>query len=234
MERFRRRLHALASSRGRVRQRCVSAAAATMGSPFCSHEACAVRSSQHRRPGGRRRRGGAAPDLAAVDVPQASVRLVACSMAAHEAAFKGRMLRLARRGANEDALHAARAHRRRGLRAREGARPRRAGGARGPGSAPSATARRCKGLPRNAIHRMRVDFRWYDADGEVVARARRRSRACRQFEALPNLGVAIVGSPPTKGGVRRYRARVVNVGGRAQRVTGTAVRFGWTAACWTP
>jgi hypothetical protein len=81
-----------------------------------------------------------------------------------------------------------------------------------------------KGLPQNAIHKMRVDFRWYGTDGEVLSRARRKSRACRQFVALPNLGVAIVGSAPTRvRGVRRYRVRVAN-SGRAS-VTGATLRF---------
>jgi hypothetical protein len=166
---------------------------------------------------------GAPPDLAAADVPQASVRLVACSMDAHEAAFKGRMLRIAgaeRMGMRFTLLERTGAPGFTPVKAPGLGRWRRSR----PGVGTFGYRQAVKGLPQNAIHRMRVDFRWYDADGEVVARARRRSRACRQFQALPNLGVAIVGSAPTTvRGVRRYRVRVVNAG-RAQ-VTGTAVRF---------
>jgi CARDB protein len=37
---------------------------------------------------------------------------------------------------------------------------------------------RVRGLRENAYYRARVDFRWLDADGDVVRRARRRSKPC--------------------------------------------------------
>jgi subtilase family serine protease len=58
-----------------------------------------------------------------------------------------------------------------------------------------------------------VDFRWYDADGTELARARQRSGRCRQFERLPNLVVRIGSVTPTSvNGVVRYEALVTNTG----------------------
>jgi CARDB len=162
----------------------------------------------------------AAPGAAA---PQASVRLVSCSVDTHEAAFKGRMTRIA--GAERMAMRFT-------LLERTGSAGYRPVNAPGlgrwrrsrPGVGTFGYRQALKGLPQNAIHRMRVDFRWYAGDGEVLSRVRRTSRACRQFLALPNLGVSIVGSGPTQvKGVRRYRVRVVN-DGRAE-VSGASVRF---------
>jgi CARDB len=59
-----------------------------------------------------------------------------------------------------------------------------------------------------ARYRMLVRFRWVDADGDVVARARARSRACRQPDHRPNLklrGLTVEG-----GG--RYVLQVANTG----------------------
>ena len=70
-----------------------------------------------------------------------------------------------------------------------------------------------RNLPENASHRVRVDFRWYAADGLQVAHAKRRSARCRQFVELPNLVARIAavdaGMVP---GVVRYEARVTNTG----------------------
>ena len=155
--------------------------------------------------------------------PQASVKLVACSVAAHEAAFKARMLRVAgteRMGMRFTLLERTSAAGFVPVKAPGLGRWRRSR----PGVGTFGYRQAVKGLPQNAIHKMRVDFRWYGADGDVLSRARRTSRACRQFEALPNLGVAIVGSASTRThGVRRYRVRVANAG-RAP-VTGATVRL---------
>jgi hypothetical protein len=70
-----------------------------------------------------------------------------------------------------------------------------------------------RGLRYGRVYRARVSFRWYSASGEIVERARRTSRACQQFEELPNLTSAVSGTEPTKvPGVFRYRMRVSNTG----------------------
>jgi hypothetical protein len=46
-----------------------------------------------------------------------------------------------------------------------------------------------RALSEAAAYRMSVEFRWYDADGEVVREVLRRSRRCRQPGRLPNLKV---------------------------------------------
>jgi CARDB len=68
-------------------------------------------------------------------------------------------------------------------------------------------------LPENAIYRMRVDFRWFAPDGSVLLHLQRNSPSCRQFAALPNLRVELLGAGLTKvPGVVRYRALVGNAG----------------------
>jgi hypothetical protein len=70
-----------------------------------------------------------------------------------------------------------------------------------------------RGLQPGAAYRTRVEFRWYDADGNRIATVRRRSPPCRQFEALPNLGVTLVAAEPgARAGVARYRLRLTNSG----------------------
>ncbi|MGH2780943.1 MAG: CARDB domain-containing protein [Thermoleophilaceae bacterium] len=70
-----------------------------------------------------------------------------------------------------------------------------------------------RGLRRGAVYRMRVSFRWYSADGELVERRRRRSRACRQYVALPNLTSRLVRAERTTvPGVLRYVTEVSNRG----------------------
>ncbi len=165
----------------------------------------------------------AAPEPGAADAPQASVKLVGCSVATHEAAFKARMVRIAgsrRMGVRFTLLERTDASGFTAVKAPGLGRWRRSRSGVGTFGYRQAV----KGLPANAIHRMRVDFRWYGADGKVLSRTRRTSRSCRQFEALPNLAVSIVGSAKTRvQGVRRYRVQVVNAGRAA--VSGAAVRF---------
>jgi CARDB len=70
-----------------------------------------------------------------------------------------------------------------------------------------------RGLRHGRVYRARVTFRWHSATGEIIARTRRTSRACRQFEELPNLTSAVTGIEPTKvPGVFRYMMRVSNTG----------------------
>jgi CARDB len=83
---------------------------------------------------------------------------------------------------------------------------------------------RVRGLVDGSFYRTQVDFRWYDSDGELVHRARRRSRTCNQAGPLPNLRVQILDSVPTQiQGVTRYRVGVANRG-RAP-ADGVSVRF---------
>ena len=77
-----------------------------------------------------------------------------------------------------------------------------------------------EGLSANAVYRMRVDFRWLDANGTVIRQVQRRSAQCRPFTALPTLITSVVGSDPTRvRGVVRYIVRVTNTG-RAPVPTG--------------
>jgi hypothetical protein len=71
-----------------------------------------------------------------------------------------------------------------------------------------------RALVRNTAYRMRVDFRWWSASGRVIRRARRRSRVCRQYEALPNLRARVMRAAGAKvAGVVHYLVRVRNFGG---------------------
>lgn len=82
-----------------------------------------------------------------------------------------------------------------------------------PGVAGYRFSREVVRLAAPAAYRTVVRFRWLDADGEVLARRRARSRVCRQPDLRPNLRVRKVkvrrGSDP---GERRYVVVVVNDG----------------------
>ena len=70
-----------------------------------------------------------------------------------------------------------------------------------------------KGLTEGLAYRASVRYRWYDADGEVIKRARRRSRICRQYAALPNLRLQALGGQRIKlASLWRYDFRVRNRG----------------------
>jgi hypothetical protein len=82
-----------------------------------------------------------------------------------------------------------------------------------PGVGTFAYKQAVQGLEAGSLYRAEVDFRWYDADGRVIEVDRRRSAACRQFDALPNLTASVVGSKATEDqGVVRYRVLVTNEG----------------------
>jgi hypothetical protein len=163
----------------------------------------------------------AAPSASAA-VP-ASVKLVRCSFEEHEAAFYARMrlvegaTRMAMRftlleETGEDRAQAIRAPRiRRWHRSKPGVRT-------------FAYRQGFRNLPENAAHRVRVQFRWYSADGEEVQRAKRRSAACRQFDEPPNLvaELARIGASALPS-VKRYEALVSNVG--KGPATGVPVRL---------
>jgi hypothetical protein len=64
-----------------------------------------------------------------------------------------------------------------------------------------------------ASYRAVVDFRWRDASGQVIRRARDTSRACRQPDPRPNLtAAALAVEPAAEAGKRRYTATIVNAG----------------------
>jgi hypothetical protein len=68
-------------------------------------------------------------------------------------------------------------------------------------------------LAPGGVYRARVDFRWYSEDGDVLDRARRRSRTCPDQRKLPNLRVRIVGVRHTQSSTSdRYAVRVSNTG----------------------
>ncbi len=70
-----------------------------------------------------------------------------------------------------------------------------------------------RGLAQGALYKMQVNYRWYSKSGRLLAKARRRSKPCRQFEALPNLTAKVLGARLTKfEGVLRYSVRVRNTG----------------------
>ena len=155
----------------------------------------------------------AASAVPASAAPQpALVKLVKCSVAEHEAVFRGRMTRVD---------GAARMWMRFTLLERTGSagfKPVRAPGLgvwrkSKPGVEVFGYRQAVQGLPLNAVHRMRIDFRWLDEERIVLQQFQRHSPSCRQFEALPNLTVTVVGSDATKvKGVTRYRVRVGNPG----------------------
>jgi CARDB len=58
-----------------------------------------------------------------------------------------------------------------------------------PGTERYVFTRRVEALVGPARYRVLVRFRWLDANGDVIARARRRSGSCRQRDHRPNLKV---------------------------------------------
>jgi archaellum component FlaF (FlaF/FlaG flagellin family) len=70
-----------------------------------------------------------------------------------------------------------------------------------------------KQLSPGGSYRARVTFRWYDANGEVVKRAKRVSAACRQTGGLPNLTVTAVSFSDGKtSGTTDYTVSIGNTG----------------------
>jgi hypothetical protein len=93
-----------------------------------------------------------------------------------------------------------------------------------PGVGGFAYKQAVRGLETGSLYRAQVDFRWYDAEGNVIQADRRRSRACRQFDVLPNLTATPIRSRPTgDAGVLRYRVLVTNEG--IAPATGVPVRL---------
>jgi CARDB len=81
-----------------------------------------------------------------------------------------------------------------------------------------------RGLEAGSLYRAEVDFRWYDAGGDVIQTARRRSPVCRQYDVLPNLTATTIGAKSlSQEGVVRYRVLVTNEG--IATATGVPVRL---------
>jgi CARDB len=157
----------------------------------------------------------AASPLAAAGPSPASVRTVRCSIARREAAFHARMQRLA--GAERMAMRFT-------LLERGGAggfAPVKVPGLRRwhrsrPGVSAFGYRQGVRNLMENAVYRMRVDFRWFSAEGELIRSMRRRSSPCRQYAALPNLRAKVRGQTPSAvPGVVRYLVRLKNDGNAA-------------------
>jgi len=150
--------------------------------------------------------------LASGQTAPAWVRLVECSPEAHEASFYARMQQVP--GGDRMSMRFV-------LLARSGAHGFERVDAPGLGrwhrSKPAMGAfgyrQRVRNLPENVFYRMRVDFRWLSPAGEPLLTASHRSAACRQFDALPNLRVQLLGVGATAvPGVVRYDVRVSNSG----------------------
>jgi hypothetical protein len=77
-----------------------------------------------------------------------------------------------------------------------------------PGKTSWVFTRRVEGLIGPARYRALVRFQWLDAHGDVLARAKRTSRSCRQPDHRPNLRIKSIAHPAR----HRYTAVVVNNG----------------------
>ena len=151
---------------------------------------------------------------------KASVRVAHCSREDLTAMFRGRMRRVrgARRMAMRFALY-------------EQVSRRRARRVRAPGLGRWRRSRPwvrvfvyrqwVRGLSDGRVYRAAVSFRWYDAEGHVIRRVRRRSGFCSLRAPLPNLRVRDLLARPVAGDPTRleYDALVENRG----RVEATSV-----------
>src|SRR4051794_22625275 len=82
-------------------------------------------------------------------------------------------------------------------------------------------SQRVAGLRPGADYSALVQFRWTDANGHLVRRARRVSVVCSQREPVVNLAVAPVSVEPGRtSGTAVYTLRVTNAGGIAARSVG--------------
>jgi hypothetical protein len=73
---------------------------------------------------------------------------------------------------------------------------------------------RVTALRDGGSYRMRVQFRWYGADGKVMKTKTVRSGACRQPADLPNLRISSITAKPgiLQGNTRTYTVTVQNDG----------------------
>jgi CARDB protein len=76
--------------------------------------------------------------------------------------------------------------------------------------------RRVENLVAPAAYRVQIRFRWLDADGDTIQRARSSSRRCRQPDPRPNLVVREIGVEPGSTAVRRSYVVLVRNSGRTE------------------
>jgi len=96
-----------------------------------------------------------------------------------------------------------------------------------PGVGAFGFRQRVRNMEDGYSYRARVDYRWIDADGDTRVRTRRRSRACRQAQPLPNLritGLRLGARGDLPKGVARYLVTVANTG--RGPASGVPVRLG--------
>ncbi len=67
-------------------------------------------------------------------------------------------------------------------------------------------------LAQGSAYRVLVHYRWYDEDGRLIRRAKRRSAVCRQPGPLPNLRVRGVTATPIDAQTARYAVQIANRG----------------------
>ena len=77
-----------------------------------------------------------------------------------------------------------------------------------PGKTSWVFTRRVEALIGPARYRAVVRFQWLDADGDILARAKKTSRSCLQPDHRPNLKIKSIAHPAR----HRYTALVVNNG----------------------
>jgi hypothetical protein len=159
----------------------------------------------------------------------AHVKLVSCSPAHGSAVFYGRMRTI--EGAERMSMRFSLLQRGDDGRYQQVRAPRLARRRKSrPGVAAFGYRQKVKGLAEDAVYRARVDFRWHDADGELVRRAQRRSRLCSQAGPLPNLRARLVsGGPTATAGVFRYVVRALNAGGAPADQVGVALEVDGSA-----
>jgi hypothetical protein len=88
-----------------------------------------------------------------------------------------------------------------------------------PGARAFIYTQRVTALHDNGAYRMRVQFRWYGDNHNVLRSITVRSRACRQPAPLPDLTVSSISSTPAAPGQRNYSLTVTNRGqGEARNV----------------
>ncbi len=148
-----------------------------------------------------------APEMA---LKGASVRLLDCDEDAREALFRGAMRRV--RGTERMRLRFTLLQRARGERFTRVRAPRLRRWKRSRrGVRRFAHRQRVRGLSDGLEYRMRVDFRWFGAGGDVIRRRRASSRVCSQVEPLPNLRVTAADGV-AEGTGERYWVTVENPG----------------------
>jgi hypothetical protein len=82
-----------------------------------------------------------------------------------------------------------------------------------------------EGLSHGATYRVVVRYRWYDAQGETILTARRRSTQCHRPAGLPNLRVAEIDTKPGEvEGTAVYKVTIANRGPAAAQNIGVLLR----------